>query len=315
MLTCIKLCAVVPPSTRLVTRISPRLMPDWTQIITEIQANSGTKVEPAAPVVPAGGSFDQIYRLAAQPVNVFLKIGDLTALDRFTSEARGLDALARCGTVRVPRVLSYGTTAREAYLALEHIALYPAGPDTDGAFGIQLAALHSHRGEQYGWGYDNSIGANPQHNSWTAQWSEFWIRHRLGFQLELAASHGHDGNLQHLGAALLDRVEDLLEGHNPTPSLLHGDLWSGNRAADAQGRPVVYDPACYYGDRETDIAMTRLFGGFHPRFYQQYEERFPLDAGFEIRSQLYNLYHVLNHLNLFGNAYLAQAEQMLRRLL
>jgi protein-ribulosamine 3-kinase len=290
-------------------------MPDWTQIITEIRADSGTKAKPDKRVLLSGAGFDQIYRLAAQPMDIFLKLGDVASLDRFISEASGLDALARCAAVRLPRVLSFGTAGREAYLALEYIALYPASPDTDAAFGAQLAALHSHQGEQHGWEYDNSIGTSPQRNRWARDWSEFWTRHRLGFQLELAASHGHDGNLQHLGAALLDRVDDLLDGHHPTPSLLHGDLWSGNRAADAQGRPVIYDPACYYGDRETDIAMTRLFGGFHPRFYRQYEERLPLDPGFEIRSQLYNLYHVLNHLNLFGAAYLGQAEQMLRRLL
>ncbi len=143
---------------------------------------------------------------------------------------------------------------------------------------------------------------------------EFWLTQRLGFQLQLAAAKGYSGRLQSQGERLLTELPALLAGHSPPP-LLHGDLWSGNYSVDACGAPVIFDPAIYYGDRETDIAMTELFGGFSPRFYQAYNEVYPLPEGYRLRKSLYNLYHVLNHLNLFGGGYMAQAEQLIGSLL
>jgi fructosamine-3-kinase len=144
---------------------------------------------------------------------------------------------------------------------------------------------------------------------------EFWRTQRLGFQLRLAAGNGYGGRLQTQGERLLTELPALLAGHTPPAALLHGDLWSGNYSVDVGGAPVIFDPALYYGDRETDLAMTELFGGFSPRFYQAYNDAYPLSEGYRLRKSLYNLYHVLNHLNLFGGGYLAQAEQLLGGLL
>ena len=182
------------------------------------------------------------------------------------------------------------------------------------ALGQRLAGLHRSSAERFGWHRDNTIGATPQSNRWTASWIEFWRTQRLGFQLELAARNGYGGSLQRRGEQLLAQLDALL-AHDPAPSLLHGDLWGGNAAATPAGEPVLFDPACYYGDREADLAMTELFGGFAPAFYSAYRDTWQVDAGYAVRRDLYNLYHVLNHLNLFGGGYRAQAEGMIERLL
>lgn len=159
------------------------------------------------------------------------------------------------------------------------------------------------------------MAAPPQINTWTRDWLGFWRVHRLEFQLQLAASHGHAGKLQRLGEELLSRLEVFFPGHTPQPSLLHGDLWGGNAAFTDAGEAVVLDPAVYYGDREADLAMTELFGGFGEDFYAAYREVWPLDPGYATRKTLYNLYHILNHANLFGGGYASQAELMMLRLL
>ncbi len=143
----------------------------------------------------------------------------------------------------------------------------------------------------------------------------FWREHRLGFQLELAVRHGAGSRIADAGSRLQEALPQLLEGHRPAASLLHGDLWSGNYSFTRAGEPVIFDPAVYYGDREADLAMTELFGGFSQRFYEAYREAWPLDAGYSVRKVLYNLYHVLNHFNLFGGGYLSQAQGMIDRLL
>ena len=181
--------------------------------------------------------------------------------------------------------------------------------------GEQLAAMHQVTAARFGWERDNTIGSTPQIKEWSSDCLTFWREHRLGFQLELAESRGFGARLAGRGARLRDALPDLLGGHRPVPSLLHGDLWSGNIGYDARGRPVIYDPASYYGDREADLAMTELFGGLGREFYAAYQDAWPLDKGYPLRRTLYNLYHILNHLNLFGAGYLPQAESMLDRLL
>jgi fructosamine-3-kinase len=179
------------------------------------------------------------------------------------------------------------------------------------ALGAMLAQLHQSRGERFGWARDNYIGSTPQPNGWCERWAQFWRERRIGPQLELARSKGF----------IIDagRACDILDAHEPPPSLVHGDLWNGNvrflatgkTAGKTAGAPVLFDPAVYYGDREVDLAMTELFGGFPREFYSAYEEAWPLPAGYELRKHLYNLYHLLNHLNLFGGGYLAQVESTL----
>ena len=183
------------------------------------------------------------------------------------------------------------------------------------ALGEGLAAMHRHCASEFGWRQDNTIGTTPQLNSYSSDWLQFWSERRLKFQLQLADRNGYQGELLKLGARLSEACHVLFDNYHPQPSLLHGDLWSGNVAALPDGTPIIFDPAVYFGDRETDIAMTELFGGFNGSFYSAYNDAWPLDKGYQQRKHFYNLYHVLNHLNLFGGGYLRQAEHLMSRLL
>jgi fructosamine-3-kinase len=234
---------------------------------------------------------------------------------RLEAEADGLARLAQAGAIRVPRFHGIGANDTVAWLELEWLDLHAPDAASDAHMGAALARLHAVTAPAFGLERDNAIGATPQPNAQSDDWAAFWRDRRLAFQLDLAAKNGHGGRLQDRGRRLLDAVPAFFASHRPQPSLLHGDLWGGNRAMLADGTPVVFDPAVYYGDREAEIAMTRLFGGFGPRFYAAYDEAWPPDAGRNVRQDLYNLYHVLNHLNLFGGSYRAQAEAMVERLL
>lgn len=231
----------------------------------------------------------------------------------FAAECAGLKALAATHTVRVPRVITLGETGRHAFLVLEYFELCCNGNNQ--LLGSQLAALHRVQAAQFGWDQDNTLSLTPQHNTWSADWLSFWREQRLGFQLELAACNGYTSKVQQLGDRVMQALPDLFAGYYPAASLLHGDLWAGNYAFLADGTPVMFDPAPYYGDREADIAMTELFGGFKREFYASYQAAYPLDVGYARRKNLYNLYHVLNHCNLVGSSYLKQAEGMMQALL
>ena len=212
-------------------------------------------------------------------------------------------------------MLGSGAVAGQAFLALEWIEFGSASTRSEALLGEGLAAQHRVPAPRFGWHRDNTIGSTPQRNDPDHDWVRFYADHRLGYQLELAAGNGYEGRLTERGALLRERTGVFFERYRPVPSLLHGDLWGGNWAADEAGTPVVFDPAVYFGDREADLAMTRLFGGFGRAFYDAYESAWPLAAGATLRFDLYNLYHVLNHLNLFGGGYRAQAEALIDRLL
>ena len=229
------------------------------------------------------------------------------------SEADGLAAIARSGAIRVPAPIANGVIEATSYLVLEWLDLGDGGRDA--ALGRALATMHRNTGPRFGWHRDNTIGTTPQINTWSVSWPEFFRDRRLAPQLELAAERGHRGALQRDGARLLDVLPALLAGHEPVPSLVHGDLWSGNAARHRDGEPVVFDPAVHFADREVDVAMSELFGGFGADFYAAYDDAWPRADGHVIRRTLYNLYHVLNHLNLFGGGYGAQAQTMIVRLL
>ncbi len=196
---------------------------------------------------------------------------------------------------------------------LEHLGLSSRGDAK--LLGAQLATLHRCSAKQFGFAQDNFIGTTVQPNTWTDDWITFWREQRLGFQLQLAAQNGYGGELQKSGMLLLDALPAFFADYTPQPSLLHGDLWGGNHAYLADGTPAIFDSATYYGDRECDLAMTELFGGYPADFYVAYRTAWPLDKGYEIRRDLYNLYQILNHANLFGGGYVRQAEQMIRKLL
>ncbi|HNE58270.1 MAG TPA: fructosamine kinase family protein [Nitrosomonas sp.] len=262
-----------------------------------------------------GGCINQTYRIQGDHCDYFVKLNKASFLTSFEAEAAGLTEIQETHTIRVPEPKCYGYNTANAWLVLEYISLNPVNKNGYLTLGQNLAALHHITSQQFGWFRDNTIGATLQKNNHTANWVDFWRHQRLGYQLHLAKQKGYGGKLQQLGEKLLTDLDLFFPSQSIVPALLHGDLWSGNCASDQSGQPIIYDPAVYYGDRETDLAMTELFGGFPSQFYAAYQEAYPLDKGYNIRKTLYNLYHILNHLNLFGGGYLRQAEQMQVKLL
>ena len=288
-------------------------MPDWPAILETLREHG---IEPdlgAKPQPVGGGDISAAWLITTGAGPVFLKSGSAGAFDMLDAEADGLRALRQAAAVRVPRVLCCGRAGADAFLALEWLSLERPAADTARELGRRLAAQHRHRSARFGWHRDNTLGGTRQINTPDDDWIRFFRQHRLGFQLELARDNGYAGELQAEGTKLLQRIERLFDGYEPEPALLHGDLWGGNWAS-VDGEPVIFDPAVHYGDRESDLAMTRLFGGFGEAFYDAYEAAWPLGRGHRRRLPLYQLYHVLNHLNLFGGAYLGRAMALLREL-
>ena len=198
------------------------------------------------------------------------------------------------------------------YLVMEYVERGPGKPSSQRQLGENLARLHEVRKSFFGWNRDNAIGSTHQPNDPSDDWSTFYRERRLRFQFDLAAQRGKcfQGSEE-----LLECVPDLLADHEVFPPLLHGDLWGGNADCDAKGEPFVFDPATYYGDRETDLAFTEMFGGFSTDFRKAYEGIFPLDVGYSQRKILYNLYHLLNHFNIFGGGYASSAQRSIDELL
>jgi fructosamine-3-kinase len=231
----------------------------------------------------------------------------------FEAEYEGLDAMYKSLSIRVPRPLLTSISGASAFLVMEYIPLQGSGNAQ--AMGTRLAQMHRSTVAQFGWHRDNTIGATVQINDWSDNWVEFWREHRLGYQTRLAADKGIGQQTVRLCERLAACLDDFFVDYLPQPSLLHGDLWGGNAAYDEHGEPVIFDPACYYGDREADLAMTELFSGFAKEFYTAYDEAWPLDSGYRTRKTLYNQYHILNHYNLFGGSYGSQAGRMAEQLL
>ena len=242
----------------------------------------------------------------------FVKINGLDAETMFAAEAMGLQALGEVRALRIPRVIGQGATSNQAFLVLEALDLggRPSGGEWR-QLGVSLAALHRIQGPSHGWDGDNFIGKTPQANGRHDSWAEFFVEERLRPQFAMAEANGFSFPD---AEDFMKRAGELLAGHHPIPSLLHGDLWSGNVGFNGSGEPAIFDPATYHGDRETDLAFTEFFGGFAPEFYAAYRESYPLEGGYEKRRDLYNLYHVLNHANLFGGGYASQAQGMMRSL-
>lgn len=282
-------------------------MPDlWRSIASGISDATGEPFLPLGKSAIGGGCISDAWLLEGNSARYFVKTGKLP----FEPEAAGLEAIGKA--VHTPGVICLGCHEGRHWLALEYVEMSREVMRFD-LLGASLAALHRVPSGQFGWDIDNLIGSTPQINAPSKDWIEFWKVQRLGFQFDLARRNGCDFGRR--AEELMENLDAFFVGHKPSPSLLHGDLWRGNAGFDASGRPVLYDPAVYFGDREADIAMTELFGGFPREFYSAYIESFPLDPGYGTRKTLYNLYHVLNHLNLFGSGYLHQAASMIDALL
>lgn len=292
-------------------------LPAFGAIEDAVRAFAGTDFRLRHATPAGGGDSHAAYVIGDGTQSFFVKLGERAQQPMFEAEADGLAAIRAVGCFRVPAVLRCGQTAEHAFLLLEHLQLQALATAADGQrFAGALAQLHRHCGEQFGWTRDNFIGRTPQANAPEANWARFFVDQRLRPQLALAQTQGLGQNegLQEAGARLCERVPALFLDYRPQASLLHGDLWHGNAAMLADGTPVVFDPAVHYGDRESDLAMAELFGGFPAAFYATYRQAWPLHEDHARRKPLYCLYHLLNHLNLFGRSYLRECLRLVSSL-
>ena len=285
----------------------------WETISQHISAATGETFQINEQQDVAGGCINQTARISDGKRQFFVKTNLSSHGDMFEVEALALQEMADSHSVNVPQPVCYGDDGQHCYLVLEYLSLQ--GSVDYVAFARQLAAMHKVTNSRFGWHRNNTIGSTPQINTFHDSWIEFWREQRLGFQLQLAANKGYGGELHLLGEKLMSDFPVLFANYQPQPSMLHGDLWGGNISALDNGEAVIYDPAFYYGDREADLAMTFLFGGFSPSFYAAYNEAWPLDEGFKLRKTFYNLYHIINHTNLFGGGYHGQAINMMQKIL
>jgi protein-ribulosamine 3-kinase len=269
-----------------------------------------TQITSVTPI--SGGDINRAFQLRTQSGSYFLKYNDANRFPRmFETEALGLKLLKRPGAPRVPEVLAHGESGKHTWLLLEYITQGGYGKNFWDDFGFSLAQLHKNSQETFGLDHDNYVGSLPQSNKTHQSWPDFFIEERLGRQLEMARKKGL------LDSALMRSFENLFKVipsifPSEPPALVHGDLWSGNFMSDTYGNPCIIDPAVYYGFREMDIAMSKLFGGFSSRFYESYHEAFPLASGWQQRLDICNLYPLLVHVNLFGGGYLGSVRAAMK---
>lgn len=285
----------------------------WTQIARHIAQTTEKpfEIEKSRPV--SGGCINQGYAVSGNGLIYFVKINQANQEAMFAAEALGLKQIHATQTIRVPEPICWGIAEKSSYLVLEWLEFGGGNSQSWEKMGRNLAHLHQvSLSDRFGWQCNNTIGSTPQINTISNNWADFFAHQRIGYQLRLAKERG--GNFPDEDQ-VIPAISEILSQHQPHPSLVHGDLWSGNAAITVDGEPVILDPATYWGDREVDLAMTELFGGFPAAFYRGYNDVFPLDAGYQQRKTLYNLYHILNHFNLFGGGYASQANRMLQEIL
>jgi len=279
----------------------------WEQIAIAISQSTGQKFVGDRIQSKSGGCINQTAKISDGDRHYFVKTNQASLLEMFIAEAIALQQIYDTRAIRVPKPICWGIVEDTAYLVMENLEL--GTKQNWEIMGRNLAAMHkvtSDRG--FGWERNNTIGSTPQINNWTEDWIEFWIEYRLGFQISLAKRKGWICNVSEQD--LYATIPSLFRDYQPQPSMVHGDLWSSN-AAFVESEPVIFDPALYFGDREVDLAMTELFGGFPSHFYQAYQAAYPLNQGYQKRKNLYNLYHILNHFNLFSGSYGSQANRMI----
>lgn len=291
----------------------------WTEIIDAIIKQTNSNFELINYRSIGGGCINQAYELQGKNLSYFVKLNSVTQGQMFEAESLGLEQMYNTNTIVVPKPICYGISNNHSYLVLEYLNLGRGDARSrSGAarswslMGQKLALLHQAKVEKpFGWYINNTIGSTPQINDWVENWGDFFAEKRIGYQLKLANRRG--GNFQN-SQEIIAKVRSSLSHHNPLPSLVHGDLWFGNAGFTDKGEGTIFDPACYYGDREVDVAMTELFGGFPLAFYDGYNQQWCLDKGYNQRKNIYNLYHILNHFNLFGGSYESQAKRMIQQI-
>ena len=281
----------------------------WEQITQAISQKTGQDFQLVNTRSIGGGCINQAYQMIGKDIEYFVKLNSANQLEMFAVEALGLEAMYDTHTITIPKPICWGVAQNNSYLVLEYYSLGRGNNEGWTEMGKQLALLHKKgTSNSFGWETNNTIGSTPQINDWDDSWADFFAEKRIAYQLKLAKRRG--GSF-HNSQNVIEKIRSYLSTHNPTPALVHGDLWSGNASFTAEGKPVIFDPACYYGDREVDLAMTELFGGYPSAFYQGYQQEHPLDEGYERRKTIYNLYHIINHFNLFGGGYEYQAQNMI----
>lgn len=285
----------------------------WTEIARTIARATGQEFAIAKIDSVSGGCINQGYKISSDRRKYFVKLNDASQVEMFIAEAIGLKQMYATGSIAVPQPICYGTVESSSYIVLGWLDLGRGSAKSYREMGRQLAAMHRKgTAESFGWERNNTIGSTPQINIQNDNWADFFAEQRIGYQLKLAKRRGASfPDTKRVVEAVRNRLVD----RKPEASLVHGDLWSGNAAIASDGSPVILDPATYYGDRETDIAMTELFGGFPNAFYDGYNEAWQLDSGYQQRKSIYNLYHVLNHFNLFGGAYANQAKRIIGQII
>ena len=287
----------------------------WTDVSKVISSVLGQTHHLKQIVPVTGGSINSSFKACSDHQCFFIKINTKAHFSMFRAEEIALLELASQASIRVPQPICIGQNQKHSFIVMEFLSMIPASEKTLNQLGEQLAKMHYYQKKLFGWQQNNTIGLTKQINTFSDDWTQFWQKNRLGFQLEQAKGNGMPLPILEKGLRLQQHIPVFFTDYNPYPSLLHGDLWGGNMGSDKQGKPVIFDPAIYYGDRETDLAMTELFGGFSAEFYQAYNSILPVDSGYSIRKRIYNLYHLLNHFNLFGGSYLSQVESTLDRVL
>tara|TARA_Y100001935_G_C17311632_1_gene516936 strand:- start:9714 stop:10592 length:879 start_codon:yes stop_codon:yes gene_type:complete len=261
----------------------------------------------------SGGSINRTIKIKGQSQSWFVKINSIEKKEIFHSEIEGLYALSKTESFDIPKILCLEEFENYSFLIMEYIQPTRCNKEKIALAGENLAKMHALKNIKFGWESDNFIGTTIQINSWTDSWKEFFKENRLKFQLDLAIKNGYFKNMYERNELFLEKCSSLLN-HYPEASLLHGDLWNGNFFCGKEGELLIFDPAVYFGDHEADLAMTELFGGFGQDFYDAYQSILPLSEEYKIRKKLYNLYHILNHLNLFGGVYENQANEMINYL-
>ena len=284
----------------------------WTEIARSIAQSTGTEFAIANTKSVGGGCINQGYKISSNDAEYFVKLNRASQVEMFVAEAVGLKQMYATNTITIPKPICWGTAGNSSYIVLQWLNLAAGGNESWTEMGRQLAAMHRQgTSDRFGFEVNNTIGSTPQINTWMDNWADFFAEQRIGYQLKLAKHKG--GNFSDTNK-VVNAVRSRLSDRQPEASILHGDLWSGNAAITADGAPVIFDPATYYGDREADLAMTELFGGFSAAFYSGYNEVWQLDSGYQQRKSIYNLYHILNHFNLFGGGYGSQAARIIKQM-